>query len=232
MSTIILKNVRLSYPDIWKPSDPSTDDAGNPIPGKFGAQGIFDGKGSANYELATKALVEVATAKWGANALNVIRALAKDKKCVRNGNDNLDKSGAIRGGYDGKFYIVSRSKARPAIVAHKFLNGKPVIIAEDGSAWQEGHQVNPPFEIKTPYGGCFVNLKVDIYAMEGTGQKARQGKSINATLLAVQFVGDGESFGAAPGTPEGFEDDGSDDTRPTGSDPLFGEDPVAEADLF
>jgi len=231
MAQVILKNVRLSFPDIWKPSDPSTDDSGNVIAGKFGGQGIFAQTSEAAV-LAKKAFMEVATAKWGANAANVVNALAKDKKCIRQGNQNLDKSGAIRDGYKDMLYIVSRNKARPAIVAHKFHNGKPVIIGEDGSAWQDGHQVNVPFEVIAPYGGCYVNLKVDIYAMEGSGAKARQGKSINATLQAVQFQAHGEAFGSAPGTAEGFEDDGSEVAEGASSmDALFAEDPV-EAFVF
>jgi len=228
MTQVILKNVRLSYPDIWKPSDPSTDDSGNPIPGKFGAQGIFAPTSEAAV-LVKKAFMEVATAKWGVNAANVVNALGKDKKCIRQGNQNLDKSGSIRDGYEGMLYVVSRAKARPAIVAHKFFNGKPVILGEDGSAWQEGHQVNVPFECKVPYGGCVVNLKIDIYAMEGTGAKARQGKSINATLLAVQFFGEGKAFGSAPGTAEGFESDDSEEASgPSSMDNLFANDPVEE----
>lgn len=228
MTQVILKNVRLSYPDLWKPGDSSTDDHGNVIPGKFGAQGIFLPTSEAAV-LAKKAFMEVATAKWGVNAANVVNALAKDKKCIRQGNQNLDKSGAIRDGYEGMLYVVSRSKARPAIVAHKFFNGKPVIIGEDGSAWQDGHQVNVPFEVKVPYGGCMVNLKVDIYAMEGTGAKARQGKSINCTTLAVQYFGEGVAFGSAPGTAEGFEDDGSEEASGASAmDNLFADDPVEE----
>ena len=54
-----------------------------------------------------------------------------------------------------------------------------------------------------PYGGCYVNVKVDIKAMKA---KEKIPNQIYATLLTVQFVSDGEAFGAAPGTAEGFDD--------------------------
>ncbi len=45
-----------------------------------------------------------------------------------------------------------------------------------------------------PYGGCFVNASVRLFAYEHpTG-----GRGVSVGLLAVQFVKDGESFGAGP----------------------------------
>src|SRR5690242_14849899 len=44
-----------------------------------------------------------------------------------------------------------------------------------------------------PYSGCFANVIIRIYGYAGkNGQKSR----INASLEAVQFVRDGERFGA------------------------------------
>lgn len=219
MTIVILPDVRLSYPDIWKPGDPSVDSkTGETIPGKFGCQAIF----SPTSEAATRAkkvFLEVATAQWKQNAGNVVRALSKEKKCIRNGNDNLTNDGSVRDGYGDLLYIVARNKARPAIVAHKFFNGAPVIVGEDGAAYVDGKRVDVPFKVIPPFGGCYVNLKVDIYAMD----KPKIGKSINATLLAVQYLRDGPAFGASAGTAEGFEDlGGEDEVTDADGDDLFG----------
>jgi len=115
--------------------------------------------------------------------------MEKTKKCVRRGDDNLTKDGAIRDGYAGKVYLVARNKAKPLLIGpRKGPDGQfPVLDEASGK----------------PYGGCYVNVKVDIKAMKA---KDRIPNQIYASLQTVQFVADGESFGSAPGTSEGFDD--------------------------
>ena len=207
MPIVILPNVRLAFFHGWRPSDPRNGTDGKPIPGKYGAQGIWV-PGSEADKMARAAFMEAATAKWGPNAGNVVRSLSKDKKCLRVGNEMLTKDGSIRDGYADMFYIASYNQSPPAIAAHKLFNGKPVLIGEDGRSYQDGKPIEVPFEVIKPYGGCYVNLKVDIYAMDKSGQ----GKSVNATFLAVQYVGKGDAFGSGgPGTADGFGDMGGDD---------------------
>ena len=173
MTTVILKNVRISFPDLFKPGRPMND---GDVP-KYGCQSIID-VGSEAETTAKGAMMTEAQTVFGANWKAIVGAMEKTKKCLRNGNDNLTKDGDIREGYAGKMYLVSRNKSRPALVGGKNPDGKP-------------------------YGGCFANVKVDIKAMKA---KEKIPNQIYATLLAVQFVRDGEAFGAAPGTPEGFDD--------------------------
>ncbi len=67
-----------------------------------------------------------------------------------------------------------------------------------------------------PYGGAYVNLKVDVWAQDNN-----YGKRINAKLLVVQFVADGEAFGGgAVGRAEDMPDESG------------GEAPAGEVDLF
>lgn len=184
MAVVILKNVRLSYPDLWKPGKPMNE---GDTP-KYGGQFIFD-KDSDAAAAAKKAMTEAAQEVFGANWQAIVGAMEKSKKCVRNGNDNLNKDGAIRDGYVDKLYLVARNKAKPLIIGpRRGANGEFPVLTEEGGK---------------PYGGCYVNVKVDIRAMKA---KDRIPNQIYATLLTVQFVADGESFGAAPGTPEGFDD--------------------------
>jgi hypothetical protein len=42
-----------------------------------------------------------------------------------------------------------------------------------------------------PYAGCYVNASIELWAQDNA-----YGKRINATLRGVQFVRDGDSFGA------------------------------------
>lgn len=184
MAQVILKNVRLSYPDLWKPGKPlNPGDAA-----KYGGQFIFSPDSEAA-AIAKKALSDAAQEVFGANWQAIVGAMEKSKKCLRRGDDNLSKEGAVRDGYGGMLYVVARNKAKPLIIGpRKGTDGKFPVLTEEGGK---------------PYGGCYVNVKVDIKAMKAREKIPNQ---IYATLLTVQFVGDGEAFGAAPGTEEGFDD--------------------------
>lgn len=169
---------------------------------KYGAQFIFD-KDSEAAAAAKAALTQAAQETFGPNWQAIVGAMEKSKKCVRNGNDNLTKDGAVRDGYADKLYLVARNKAKPLVIGpRKGADGNFPVLTEEGGK---------------PYGGCYVNVKVDIKAMKA---KDRIPNQIYATLLTVQFVSDGEAFGAAPGTAEGFDE-------VAGADPVAGGD-----DLF
>lgn len=192
MGTVVLKNVRLSFPDLFKVGTPPAGSTSEP---KFGGQFIFD-KESEAFARAQAEVIKVATEKFGKNALAIISELAKDKVCLRKGNSNLDKAGEVRNGYKDMSYITARNKVRPIVVDRD----KTPLIEADGK----------------PYGGCYVNVSVDIYAHDKPGL----GKRVDATLLAVQFVGDGESFGGSKGTADVFDalDDGESASAPAVSD--------------
>jgi hypothetical protein len=184
MAQVILKNVRLSYPDLFKPGKPMND---GDVP-KYGGQFIFDADSEAA-KVAKQALIQAAQETFGANWQAIVNAMEKSKKCVRKGDDNLTKDGAIRDGYGGKLYVVARNKAKPLLIGpRRGPDGQFPVLTEDGGK---------------PYGGCYVNVKVDIKAMKAKDKIPNQ---IYATLLTVQFVADGEAFGAAPGTSDGFDD--------------------------
>lgn len=166
---------------------------------KYGCQSIIE-PGSEAEQAAKAAMAQTAQETFGANWQAIVKAMEKSKKCLRNGNDNLDKDGNIRDGYADKMYLVARNKAKPALVGRKNPDGTFQHLTEaDGK----------------PYGGCFANVKVDIKAMKA---KEKIPNQIYASLLAVQFVRDGEAFGAAPGTPDGFDDEPGADAGTSGSD--------------
>lgn len=188
MAEIILKNVRLAFPDLWKPGDPPKNEPTKP--GKYGAQGIMSADSEA-FKLAQATFMKAAQETFGPNWMAIVGAMEKSKKCIRKGNENLhSQTGEVRTGFADMMYIVAKNKARVPIVDAKKVNGQFVPLTE-----QDGR----------PYGGCYVNLKVDIYAMKAKGTIPA---GIHCNLKAVQFVGDGESFGGGPGTTDGFEDEG------------------------
>lgn len=183
---VILKGVRLAFPDLWAPGKPSKDGK----PGKFGATGIM-AKDSDAFKLAQETFIAAAQATFGDKWQNFVGAMEASKKCIRDGNKNLNaQTGEIRQGFADHMYIVAKNKTRVPVVDAKKVGGQFVNLTEaDGK----------------PYAGCVVNLKVDIYAMKAKGEVPA---GVYCTLKAVQFVRDGEAFGSGPGTADGFEDEG------------------------
>jgi hypothetical protein len=96
-----------------------------------------------------------------------------DRLCLKDGANKED----IAGYGDDVMFVSASSDRRPAVVDR---GRRPVAEADD-----------------TVYGGCVVNAVIRLWA-----QNNQYGKRINASLEAVQFVRDGERFGAPPVDPE------------------------------
>ena len=132
------------------------------------------------------AIKEVAKAKWGAKADAILPEILLDKKacCFIDGNRRAYN------GFAGNWALTAtrnQDAGRPAVVDRN----KSPLSAQDGKI----------------YSGAWVNGIVEIWAQDNSF-----GKAIRATLVTVQFVKDGESFGgAAPATAEGLDDLGFED---------------------
>lgn len=115
---------------------------------------------------AVKAKIkEVAVEKWGVKAADVLKSLAaKGDLCLHNGDTKADYEG-----FSGMWFVSASNPTRPVVVDRD----KSPLTRADGK----------------PYSGCYVNANVDIWAQDN-----QFGKRINAKLLAIQFVKDGESF--------------------------------------
>jgi hypothetical protein len=138
-----------------------------------------------------RAFAEGGTEKFSATALMekgsenhqrieaAMRAVASDKwganvpssviYCLRDGET---KDGDGYG--SGVVFFGASSTRRPTVVNRRV---EPVV---------EGDR-------ECPYAGCYVNLTCTIWAQDN-----QYGKRVNAEINAVQFVRDGDAFGAAP----------------------------------
>lgn len=202
---IFLPDVRLAFADIYQPGKP--DAKGRQ---KYGASLIFP-KESEAYKRAEKAFIETSQEEYGANWANFLGAMEASKKCLRDGNKNLNaQTGEIRKGFEGLWYVAAKNKAKPFVIAHRLHNNKQVHIAEDGTAWIDGRPVEPnalPFQVIKPYAGCYVNAKVAISAMKA---KDEAPANVFARLIAIQYLRAGEAFSGG-GNSDGFEDTGGDE---------------------
>jgi hypothetical protein len=109
------------------------------------------------------AIVEAATAKWAAKAGEVLKALsAADKICLHDGDAKSDYDG-----YAGNFFINASNKIRPLVIGPQ----REPLVAADGK----------------PYSGSYVSVILEFWAQDN-----QFGKRVNASLLGVQFLRDGE----------------------------------------
>ena len=101
-----------------------------------------------------------------------------DKLCFRDGDQTAKPEDV------GCWYLSANEKTRPQVIGK---DKAPLIESDD-----------------TIYAGCYVNVLFKLWKQ----QHPKYGKRINANLLAVQFVKDGERFGAPrPNVDEHFDDE-------------------------
>lgn len=162
---IMLKNVRLSFPSLFKTEIYAGEDTE-----KYAATFLIpksDTKTVASIEQACKdALVE----KYGEGKV------PKGFKMPLVDGDDKEYQG-----YADHVCIKVSTKKRPTLVNRD----KTPIVEEDGIL----------------YGGCYVNASIDVWVMDNS-----YGKKVLASLNAIQFVKDGESFGTKSDGADDFED--------------------------
>lgn len=129
-----------------------------------------------------KALLAVANETWKGKGAEMLEDLEASKKCYRNGNRRVNKSGDIYDGYEGHWYVTAKSPVRPGLFG---AEGQPV-TEEDGVI----------------YSGCYVDVIFDLY---GNAQPKKKG--VFAGLTGVKFRADGDAFGGGRvATADDFED--------------------------
>lgn len=158
---------------------------------KFSASFIF-GKDSANKATLVGAIEAAAAEKWAGKAGDVLKALkAGDKLCLHDGDAKPDN-----GGHAGNLFVNASNKTRPLVIGPQ----REPLVAADGK----------------PYSGCYVNAIVEVWAQDN-----QFGKRVNASLLGVQFVRDGERLAgggvAAADDFEAIPKTSGDDAGPSGA---------------
>jgi hypothetical protein len=111
------------------------------------------------------------------------KRLPADKLCLRDG----DLTG--KDGYENQMYLATSEKIRPTVLDK---DGKTPVAASDDRI----------------YSGCYVNIMFRLW-----DQNNQHGQRINANLLGVQFMRDGEKFSTVnrPAADEMFDNEGGED---------------------
>ena len=173
---IWIKRGRLSFPDLVKPKTTTYKDGSTST--KYGANALME-PASPDYAEAMKLVMQVATAKWGADAQAVLQMINNDKKlrCYGPGEEKVSqKTFQPYEGYPGMVVITGSSDTQPQL------------IGTDGQPLPPTANLNELFN-----GGNYCSFIYNIWAQDNA-----HGKAIRGNIVAVQFVEKGESFGAAP----------------------------------
>lgn len=153
MAKIQLKNVRLSFPAIFKRASFNGEE------GKFEATFLLNKETQADQIEKLEKAIDAAIAEAKIK-------VPSDKRCLKDGDD-FDYDG-----YAGHMAFKASTTRRPTIIDRD----KTPLAEDDANA---------------PYAGCYVNAIVDIWI-----QNNSYGKRANGNLFGIQFLKDGEAFGA------------------------------------
>jgi hypothetical protein len=184
LGKVKLRNVRLSFADLYQPKEGKIDDAtGIKGADRYGCSFLIpkvtkDPIQLDNIAQIKRACSEIKEAKWGKNQPK----LKADKVCFRDG-DEEDYDG-----YEGMFYLSSGNIEKPVL--------KDRVKDPKTGKWLD----SPVGQL---YSGCYVNATVHIWAQDN-----KHGKRLNASLELVQFLRPGDAFGKRQvNADEEFDDD-------------------------
>lgn len=136
---VTLKNVRLSFPDLFEPRAFKAGDEP-----KYKAT-LLIAKDDPQVEIVEKAILATATEKWGAKAASIIKGIRHNPNKF-NFQDGDTKE---YDGYAGHMALSGSSKSRPLVIDRD----KTPLGAADGR----------------PYAGCYVNASLEIFGYENSG---------------------------------------------------------------
>lgn len=193
---VLLKDVRLSFPNLFRPQ-PFTDKTTGRTTHSYNAaflvpKVLADGAPNPQIVQIANVIKRVQAGKWGDN----VPRIAADRRCFRDGEPVDTDSGEPKPLYDGYAGHYVLSAKNPIKEGEEDRSLIQVVGPRKTAKDSRG---NPIFPVLTSrdgliYPGCYVNAFVTIYAFDGS--KLSVPHRVNASIEAVQFIRHGEKFGA------------------------------------
>lgn len=198
---VILKGVRLSFFDGWRPKSITRADGTESTP-KYSANFLTpkDGSGKAVYKgkampimAALKAAKMDALVKKLGESEGAKAKVKPQNYCVKDGDlETYD-------GYQNMYFISANNSKQPKIVG----KDKRPLSEKDG----------------IPYSGCYVNAVVTLWCQKpGNVNGEPRPLAVFGSLEAIQFLRHGEAFGAKPVDIDSVFDDETDEDDVIGGD--------------
>jgi hypothetical protein len=189
---LFLPDVRLSFPVLGEPEYYGGEKKKSTDKRRWSATALVP-VDSPLHKKVNETIVAVAKEKWPEKYASILKnQITTDPKacCYQNGERKEYE------GYQGHWALSAHryeDAGRPLVYDRK---KHPIYHMKKG----DGHDVNDIVAGQEGiiYGGCYVNVEVEIWAQQNTN-----GKGIRATLMGVQFFRKGDSFGGGSRPDEG-----------------------------
>jgi len=178
-NTIWIKSARLGFPALVEPKASAPGAAL-----KYGCVFILDPAAEELKELK-QVILEMATAKWGDGAADILNMIKNDKKlrCYGDGGEKINsKSGKVYDGFDGMKFIGATN------------DNKPKLYGADAKELAPTANANQLFVGGNNVAGIF-SLWL---------QDNKFGRGVRSNLVGVQYLSDGEHFGRPETEVEGI----------------------------
>jgi hypothetical protein len=182
--TVILQNVRASFPRIVEPeinkSFPNS-------PAKY-SMNIILPKGHPGMDQFMAEVQALAVEKWKEHAATILGMANGNKKlrCYGAGEEVMNTTTfEVYKGYPGMIYLSAASdKDHPPQIVKRDANGLA----------QVAHDMERQELAKRIYGGCYVNVAITPWLQDNAG-----GRAVRCNLHAIEFAADGEPLGDSGG---------------------------------
>ena len=182
--TILVKNVRASYPALFNPKENTSDDG--TVTASYQCVGLMP---KATHDEAKKLIVgymnELLKDK-GEKGKPL--KLPADRKFIKDG-DPKDEDDVGKPENEGMWVVSTRETKKPALLDNR----------KDPKTGKKRRLTDADKD--RIYGGCYINMLIRPWF-----QSNKYGKRLNAGLAAVQFLRDGEAFGQGRISEETIDD--------------------------
>lgn len=173
-------NGRFSYLNVLKPREQKSDSGAVTL--KYGAN-ILVPKDGPDHKALVAAIEAVAVGQWGAKADGVLKKLYADNRvCLKDGDNELDRDGSVRPGYEGQMSLRTSAAEDSA----------PRMFNRFGEKITEATKHEFTGDRRGASSGDFGEALVRLWAQDNNDPKI--GRRINCQLIAVVFRAAGESL--------------------------------------
>lgn len=189
--TLIIPEARLSFDDLGEPKRYQD----NPANAARWASTFLVAAAADVKKQIDDAYRELAEEKWGKKGAAILESLLGDKKA----SAWLD--GKLKPEYDGY-------AGNFALTTYRYEDkGRPLVLDNDGTPiFHKETNALLPGKAGRLFAGCYVRAQVELWLQEN-----KHGKGVRATLMQVQRLRKGDSFGGGaqpePGVFGAIEDD-------------------------
>lgn len=182
MSDVIyLSDVRLSFPHLVEPQRNRNEVTGQERI-SYNCE-LLMSQDHPSFQQFMKRYGELALAKWGEHAQNVMQLIQNDRKlrCYGRGEEKVNKKTfQPYDGYAGHVYITCGRDSAPQA------------IQDDGTPVDPMNTMAYQAITRRMYGGCRVNVAIKPWLQEN-----KHGRGVRCDLVAIQFCRDDKAFGEA-----------------------------------